>query len=175
MHTGSHSLNRINMEDKRIMAQENSYSEALQYSEDLKALKKLIKSEDYVSVSVGYYIGSEWVLLHKYDLPRWLYDNKQWVIRWRIAKELCKYPKYHVISYLVFYDKKAGFDENKKSILQKITNHYTQIKKIERALADHEINCKSLLMVTPKEEQMKQHLLSKLEWRKSELKCSLLK
>lgn len=158
------------------MAQEQSpFQEAQQYAQDLADLKKLIKTEDYVCVDIGYYDNPtatttrEWVRLYRYDLPRWLWEEKQWVIRWRIAKLQCQHPRRHVDSYLTFYDKKTGFDEQKKELLQKITNHFTQIRRVERAIAAHDEHCKTLLMITPKEEEIKKQLLAKIEWRKSEL------
>ena len=158
------------------MAQEgNIMEEYKQYAKDLSDLKKLIKSEDYVHIDIGYYededsdIRKKWINLYKYDLPRWLYDEKKWVIRWRVAKEQCKYPLKDVNSYTSFYEKKTGFDEHKKEVLQKITNHFTQIRKQERILAEWKEHCKTLLFVDEKELALEKKINQKLATRKAEL------
>lgn len=48
--------------------------------------------------------------LFAYDLPRKLYERKRWVIRWRVARLQCQYPRDTVTPYYTFYDKRLGAD-----------------------------------------------------------------
>lgn len=42
-----------------------------------------------------------------YNLPRDIYERRDWVIRWRVAKMQCLYPRNHVNPYFTYYCKKT--------------------------------------------------------------------
>lgn len=147
-----------------------------EYAKALSDLRKEIRIEPYVKVSIGFYKGGKqtarednFVLLYEYDIPREMYFAKYWIIRWRTARFQCQYPRENVEHYLCFYEKKSGFDEHKKELLQKITNHFIQIKRQEKALQEHYEYRKTILFVTPKEEAIAQSIEQKIAWRKTEL------
>ena len=76
-------------------------------------------------------------VIFSYDLPRWLYFQRSWVINWRMAKEQCRTPKAHLAYCLSFYypNKEA---ENVR-IQNKLTATKRTITKVEKAL-DYIIN-----------------------------------
>lgn len=158
------------------MAQENfDWEEYKAYSKDLSDLKKLIQEEEYISTSIGYYINAEnytqrkWIELYRYDLPRAMHFKYKWVIRWRVAKLQCQYPREDISQIDCCYDKKAGFDPEKKRLLERITNHYTQIKRQERILAAYNKECQGMLFETPKEQALRIKIEGKIANRKAEL------
>ena len=49
-------------------------------------------------------------VLSSFDLPRELYERRQWVIVWRLAWWQCRYPRRYLWSGYHYYDKKTGQD-----------------------------------------------------------------
>lgn len=48
--------------------------------------------------------------LYKYDIPRQSFFEHNWIIRWRMSRIQCQYPRRRIIEVLSFYDKITGID-----------------------------------------------------------------
>lgn len=82
------------------------------------------------------------IVLHKFDIPRWIYDRKQWVIRWRTAYYQMKYPKADIQYITCFYDKRTNMEllhnntyNNLIAAKRMITKLNTAIKRYEHERA----------------------------------------
>lgn len=61
-------------------------------------------------------------VLYVYDLPREMVWEYNWVLEWRKARFVCKYPKDHVELRFYFYDKTSGLEIGYQTLLsQKIS------------------------------------------------------
>ncbi len=60
--------------------------------------------------------------LFAYDLPRELYERKRWVIRWRVARLQCKYPRDTITTYHSYYDKRLGNDAGMNGCLRRLVS-----------------------------------------------------
>lgn len=111
--------------------QENlsDYYEMAKY--EAKAEREL-KVESWFHVTIQYHDDNgNYVILYTYALPKEMYFKYDWVIRWRIAKLQCKYPRYCVYSSISFYDKRSGelmFD----SCLRKLISAKAKVSKAEK-------------------------------------------
>lgn len=56
-------------------------------------------------------------VLYTYDLPREMVWKYNWVLEWRKARFVCKYPKDHVDLRFHFYDKSSGLDIGYQTLL----------------------------------------------------------
>jgi hypothetical protein len=86
-------------------------------------------------------------------LERW-----QWVIEWRKAKLVCKYPRKHIWVYHCYYDKRTGLQTGMNFILSKVASAKAQITKVERAIAryiNHEKHNNMFFMVETNEQLQK--------------------
>jgi hypothetical protein len=45
--------------------------------------------------------------LFTFDLPREVYERREWVVRWRVAKLQCLYPRNYITPYFTYYCKKT--------------------------------------------------------------------
>ena len=57
-----------------------------------------------------------------YDLPRDLYEKRKWVVRWRVAKLQCQYPRDTVRAYYSYYDKRLGKDSGPNGCLRRLAS-----------------------------------------------------
>lgn len=64
-----------------------------QMAKDLAKAERELKIEQWVEVTIYYGYADKQVSLYHYNLPREMYFRYQWVIRWRMAKLQCQYPK----------------------------------------------------------------------------------
>lgn len=60
------------------------------------------------------------VLLFRYDLPRKVADKYDWVVRWRMARLTCQYPKGNVTHTYCLYDRHSGEDYSFGSCLSSL-------------------------------------------------------
>jgi len=54
--------------------------------------------------------------IFKYDLPRDVYEKRDWVVRWRIAYLQCQYPRNQVTAFYTYYCKKTKLPIYKSSL-----------------------------------------------------------
>lgn len=77
------------------------------------------------------------VTLYTYDLPREVYERRMWVIRWRVARLQCQYPRNDVYTSFYYYDKRSGESLEVSSCLSKLISAKTQITKAERRMNEY--------------------------------------
>lgn len=66
----------------------------MQYAKDLAKAERELKIEHWVYIT--FEVRDEnrnREILHRIDLPRDMVDRWQWLIEWRRAKLVCKYPR----------------------------------------------------------------------------------
>lgn len=101
-------------------------------------------SEKTLEVQHWVYIGIERidangnrVRIFSYDLPREVYERRNWVVRWREAKCRCQYPKDNVQCYFSFYDKRLGNDQKLSDDLRKLISCKAQVSKQQRLIDEY--------------------------------------
>ena len=104
-----------------------------QMAKDLAKAERELKIEQWVEVTIYYGYAEKQVSLYHYNLPREMYFRYQWVIRWRMAKLQCQYPKQIVSTSLYFYDKRSGESMD----LSKLISAKAQITKAERKMNEY--------------------------------------
>lgn len=79
--------------------------------------------------------------VHRYDIPRRMYDKWKWVFNWRLAWYQCQYPRNYVSKSYSFYDKKTGLEMGYGKALTKLISMKGQVtrnrNKLERARKIH--------------------------------------
>lgn len=75
--------------------------------------------------------------LFSYDLPRKVYERKQWVIRWRAAKLQCQYPKDTICTYTSYYDKRLGNYPNLTKDLRTLISVKALVTKQQRKIDEY--------------------------------------
>ena len=75
--------------------------------------------------------------LFAYDLPREVYERRRWVIEWRRARLVCRYPKDNVRCYYSYYDKRLGTDHRLNNDLRRLTSAKVQVTKAQRRIDEY--------------------------------------
>lgn len=119
------------------MGKQENVSDFYQFAKDLAKAEKELKIENWVQISICYGYGHQSVTLYTYDLPREVYERRMWVIRWRMAKLQCQYPKQIVSTSLYFYDKRSGESMEVNGCLSKLISAKAQITKSERTMNEY--------------------------------------
>ena len=112
-------------------------SDFYQFAKDLAKAEKELKVERWVEVTLYYGYADKQVSLYHYDLPRETYFRYQWVIRWRMAKFQCQYPKQIIGISLYHYDKRSGESMGLNSCLSKLISVKAQVTKAERMMKNY--------------------------------------
>ncbi len=107
----------------------------MQYAKDLARAERELGIEHwvYITFEIRHKDGSREVL-HKIDIPRDMLDRWRWLIEWRKAKLVCKYPRKTVMVYHCFCDKRTGLQTGFDFILGKVSAAKAQITKVERSI-----------------------------------------
>ena len=119
------------------MGKQESMDDLFQMSKDLAKAERELKIEQWVEVTIYYGYAEKQVSLYHYNLPREIYFRYQWVIRWRMAKLQCQYPKQIVSTSLYFYDMRSGESLEVSSCLSKLISAKAQITKAERRMNEY--------------------------------------
>lgn len=86
-------------------------------------VEKELNVNRWVIVSIGYrsrdYRTPD-VLLYKYNIPVYLKEKYNWVIRWRTAKIQCQHPKEDICTWYTNYDKRTSLRLEHDSLYTKI-------------------------------------------------------
>lgn len=115
---------------------QESADDWMQYARDYAKAEKELGIEHWVYIGIGYYDDhAQRVTLHTYDLPRELYERRRWVVRWRVARLQCLYPRYSVDTHYSYYDKRTGLRTDFNSCLRKLASAKAQITKARRSEA----------------------------------------
>lgn len=119
------------------MAQE-SIDDFIQMAKDYAKAEKDLDVQRWVFVSFERIDEQgNYVRLFSYDLPREIYDRKRWVIEWRKAKLVCKYPKGNVRYTLSFYDKRLGLDTRINEDLKRLLAAKAQVTRVRRKIEEY--------------------------------------
>lgn len=110
----------------------------MQYAKDLAKAERELKIEHwvYITFEIRHQDGHR-EILHKIDLPRDMVDRWRWLIEWRRAKLVCKYPRRRVTVYHCSYDKRTGLQTGFNFLLSKVASAKAQITKVERVIAQY--------------------------------------
>lgn len=119
------------------MGKQESMDDCFQMAKDLAKAERELKIEQWVEVTIYYGYAEKQVSLYHYNLPREMYFRYQWVIRWRVAKFQCQYPKQTVSTSLYFYDKRSGESMEVGSCLSKLISAKAQVTKADRIMRDY--------------------------------------
>lgn len=119
------------------MPQENM-SSFMAYAKEYAKAEKELEVQRWVYISIERKDNNgERVRLFHYDLPREVYERRDWAIRWREAKLRCKYPKDNVQCYFSFYDKRIGNDKNLTADLKKLISCKAKVTRQQRIIDDY--------------------------------------
>ena len=119
------------------MAQEK-IDDWMQDAKDLAKAERELKIEHWVYIT--FEVRDEdrnREILHIIDIPRAMLDRWRWVIEWRRAKLVCKYPRKKIWVYHCAYDKRTGLQTGFDFLLGKVASAKAQITKVERAIAKY--------------------------------------
>ncbi len=107
----------------------------MQDAKDMARAERELKIEEwvYITIEVRNEDRSREVL-HIFDIPRDMLERWRWVINWRKAKLVCKYPRKHIDQYYCYYDKRTGLQTGMNSLLMKVSSAKAQITKVERII-----------------------------------------
>lgn len=115
------------------MGKQESMGDWFQMAKDYAKAEKELKIERWVQIFIEYKEEGklENVRLFKYDLPRDVYERRKWVIRWRLARIQCKYPKQFVECRYHYYDRRSGESLGFGSCLSRLISSKAQVTKAE--------------------------------------------
>lgn len=119
------------------MGKQESMDDWFQMGKDLAKAERELKIEQWVEVTIYYGYAEKQVSLYHYDLPREMYFRYQWVIRWRMAKFQCQYPKQIIGISLYHYDKRSGESMGLNSCLSKLISAKAEVTKAERMMKNY--------------------------------------
>lgn len=121
------------------MGKQESMSDWFQTANDYAKAEKELKIEKWVRIFIEYKEEGrlEPVRLFTYDLPREVYERRKWVIRWRLARFQCQYPKQFVQCYFGYYDRRSGESLEFSSCLSKLISAKAQVTKAERMMNEY--------------------------------------
>ena len=159
-------------------------SQYKEFAQACKQAEKDLKIEKYCHIDIERRPdGQEPETLYTYDLPVSMMWEYMWVIEWRTARFICKYPRDHVQKTFAFYDKTSGLDTGYGSTLSKYVAAKALKTKYENALQAYLDSQKNMLFFDPdndpvaikgrekiaKAEERIQELLQTLETEKAKL------
>lgn len=100
----------------------------MEYAREYAKAQWEMKIEKWVCITIEYRTKErQRVVLFRYDLPRDIYERRQWVVRWRHARLLCQYPKENVQTYFSYYDRRTGLSMDFGSALSRLSAAKAQI------------------------------------------------
>lgn len=119
------------------MGKQESMDDWFQMAKDLAKAERELKIEQWVEVTIYYGYAEKQVSLYHYNLPREMYFRYQWVIRWRVARLQCQYPRNDVYTSFYYYDKRSGESLEVSSCLSKLISAKAQITKAKRRMNEY--------------------------------------
>lgn len=103
------------------MAQENMGC-WMEYAREYAKAERELNIEKWIHISIEYRTQSrERIVLFRYDLPRNVYERREWVVRWRYARFVCLYPRENVRTYFSYYDRRTGLGTDFGSALSRLS------------------------------------------------------
>ncbi len=106
-------------------------------------------------------------VLHKIDIPRKMLDRWRWLIEWRRAKLVCRYPRRKIDVYHCYYDKRSGLQTGFDFLLSKVASAKAQITKVERKITAYtQYMTQNNLFFNPETDEQLSKANAKLEQKK---------
>lgn len=100
--------------------------------------EKELEVQSWVHVSIEYTDPSRNVIrLFSYDLPREVFERREWVINWRMARLICQYPKAGVHRFVSYYDKRLGNDPKLTADLRTLVSAKAQVTKVQKRIEEY--------------------------------------
>ena len=119
------------------MRQKNA-DDFIQMAKDFAKAERELGVQKWVSISIERMDNDRnREQIFNYDLPREVYERWEWVVNWRRAKLVCKYPKDHVNCYFSFYDKRLGNYPKFTSDLKTLTSAKAQVTRVQRKIDEY--------------------------------------
>ena len=75
--------------------------------------------------------------IFSYDLPREVYERRRWVVRWREAVLVCRFPRANVSRFYSYYDRRLGNDVRLTDDLRRLVAAKAQVTKAQRKLEEY--------------------------------------
>jgi hypothetical protein len=117
------------------MAQE-SMDDWMGYAKDLAKAERELGIEHWVYITFEIRDSDRnRNVLHTIDIPHEMLERWRWLINWRKAKLICRYPRKNVEALFCYYDKRTGLHTGFDFILGKVASAKAQITKVERNIA----------------------------------------
>lgn len=73
-------------------------------------------------------------LLYKLSMPCFMEDRWRWLIRWRKAKLICRYPKSDICYYTGYWDKRSGFPLGVNTCLSSLIASKAWVTRVEKSV-----------------------------------------
>lgn len=122
------------MDDMR----QESADDFIQMAKDFAKAERELGVQKWVSISIERVDKNRnREQIFNYDLPREVYERWEWVVNWRRAKLVCKYPKDHVNCYFSFYDKRLGNNPKFTADLKTLTSAKAQVTRVQRKIDEY--------------------------------------
>ena len=119
------------------MAKEKT-DDMLQEAKDLARAERELEIEHWVYISFEIrHADRNREVLHTIDIPRKMLVRWEWLINWRKAKYVCKYPRKNIQVSHCYYDKRTGLHTGFDFILGKVAAAKAQITKVERLIGQY--------------------------------------
>lgn len=110
----------------------------MQEAKDLARAERELQIERWVYITFEYRDADRTRhVLHKTDLPQKMLDRWQWLIEWRRAKLICRYPRKGVQVFYCHYDKRTGLQLGFDHLLSRVAAAKVQITKTERHITEY--------------------------------------
>lgn len=72
-----------------------------------------------------------------YDLPREVYEHRPWVVRWREAALVCRFPRANVSRFCSYYDRRLGNDVRLTDDLRRLVAAKAQVSRARRRMEEY--------------------------------------
>lgn len=117
-----------------MMAQEH-LDDWYNYAKELAKAERELKVDHWVLISFETRNSDGTTeCLHKIDLPRHMLDRWLWLIEWRRAKLICRFPRKHIMTYYSYYDKHSGLEAGINMLLNKVIAAKAQITRTKKII-----------------------------------------
>lgn len=138
----------------------------------VKAIRKAYKDleiERWVRISFWTGKGAERIKRAEYDLPMKVWERRKWVVRWKEARLICRYPKEGVHTTYSFYDKRSGEIIELNSCLSRLIAAKAQITRQENEIQRYLESNKDNMFFDPDTDEQLTRIRQKLLTKKRNL------
>lgn len=122
-----------------MASKQESLTDYYQMAKEIAKVEKQLNIEQWDIVTIERYgdVEGETVCLYLYNLPRHLVDKYDWVIRWRMSRLQCQYPRYLVVVRHGLYKKVMGVNIGMQKDIDVFVAAKAQLAKQERVLNEY--------------------------------------